>query len=479
MPSATDPRGAARAIAALLIACTVLAPAPVRAQNRTSTTGKGAVSDPSVYCQNWPGRSSRPEYRGTGRQIPFGADCTPPMRPAAPAEDACPRSIASAATMFVPTADAPSAQSGLFVGGRRVVRAADVGLQGLGQRRMEILEAMRCHRTRAFRFRDRDRLAKTIELRAKITERMEARAMGRYNTGFAGCIAPPNSWELYPEPRSTVSGARAGGDAIGYAARSRPGISAHVAIQAFRDRPGTMLECHSGMEMTILDAADETLGAARFDRLHPARAWPHFVRTRDDGRPARYALVGLGVPLLTDRDANTINVFDVLRFGWGTVGERMGRYTSVARHLAVVRYHVPRGGRNERADDPGSDLFAGPIAAADMVPGDWAYLKNVPAYERFAPSGAWAGENAIYVRERRRGDPASRAFFGFGFEADRGVRTSLITERDIRVGLRDSFARDVGNATRFRPTIDDMTWTRLGGPTIDDSDPREAGLFVR
>jgi hypothetical protein len=51
--------------------------------NTTGRTGKGAVRDESVYCQNWPGHSSRPQYQGTGPQTPFGADCTrpPPQQP--------------------------------------------------------------------------------------------------------------------------------------------------------------------------------------------------------------------------------------------------------------------------------------------------------------------------------------------------------------------------------------------------------------
>lgn len=42
------------------------------AANTTRTTGKGAIHDESVYCQNINGRESRGPYNGTKRQIPCG-----------------------------------------------------------------------------------------------------------------------------------------------------------------------------------------------------------------------------------------------------------------------------------------------------------------------------------------------------------------------------------------------------------------------
>jgi hypothetical protein len=58
------------------------------------------------------------------------------------------------------------------------------------------------------------------------------------------------------------------------------------------------LDCHAGVQLTVLDAADELLGATGFDNLHPQQSSPHFQPVRPDGRTAAYALVGLGVALL-------------------------------------------------------------------------------------------------------------------------------------------------------------------------------------
>jgi hypothetical protein len=37
------------------------------------------------------------------------------------------------------------------------------------------------------------------------------------------------------------------------------------------------------------------------------------------------------------------------------------------------------------------------FATADMMPGDDAYLSNLPDYRHRDPGGGWAGENAFYL----------------------------------------------------------------------------------
>ena len=54
---------------------------------------------------------------------------------------------------------------------------------------------------------------------------------------------------------------------VRFAARSLPGMSAHAVVQAFRTAPSE-LDCHAGVQLTVLDATDELLGATRFDDLH-------------------------------------------------------------------------------------------------------------------------------------------------------------------------------------------------------------------
>ena len=75
------------------------------------------------------------------------------------------------------------------MGDHKVLNARQVGLQGLTQRRKEIFE-------------DPRRLRETIELRAKIIERMEARLQGRSPVAFGCNLGVPSGWETYPSPRA-------------------------------------------------------------------------------------------------------------------------------------------------------------------------------------------------------------------------------------------------------------------------------------
>jgi hypothetical protein len=58
------------------------------AANTSRPTGRGAIHDNSVYCQNSPGQPARPEYRGTGSQNPFGGECGPAPAVQPPQEEA-------------------------------------------------------------------------------------------------------------------------------------------------------------------------------------------------------------------------------------------------------------------------------------------------------------------------------------------------------------------------------------------------------
>jgi hypothetical protein len=48
--------------------------------------GQGPSGLPSVYCQQWPGRSPYPQYPGTGRNIPCGPNFAPPTPPPQPVQ---------------------------------------------------------------------------------------------------------------------------------------------------------------------------------------------------------------------------------------------------------------------------------------------------------------------------------------------------------------------------------------------------------
>jgi hypothetical protein len=278
-------------------------------------------------------------------------------------------------------------------------------------------------------------------------------------------MALPSQWQKYPERRGTL---REGAYPDGYAARGKPGVKAHDAVQSFRSQ-NSELDCHAGAELTILDAADAVLGASRFDGLHPVRTWPN-LPPQNDGRPSEHALAGLGVPLLRDAEMNESG------FWFGSHVVELGDYTSLARHLFVVRYHLPTGFRNRGSRDPGDSAFAGEIKATDMVPGDWAFIANVPDYQTVVPGGANAGENLFYISELRPGVASSRVFFGVGLEQLRDP-PRFLTEAEIRDHLRDAF-NDAAQGDPFRAESRDMVWTRLGGPMIDGKYPMEAGPFV-
>ncbi|MGH6918681.1 MAG: hypothetical protein ACREJ0_13380, partial [Geminicoccaceae bacterium] len=354
-------------------------------------------------------------------------------------------------------------KNGLWVAEHEVGSAREVGLEGLAQVRKEIFEAMRCSKNRVFRFKDKQRLKDTIELRAKIVERMEALLHGSSRLCFRqDGVNLPSEWQFYSEPRGTLVTSPWGNTA----ARSKPGVSADKAIQSLRAE-GAHLECQWGMQMTVLDAAHSALGKDRFNDVHSMRSWPD-LPPQVDGRPSEHALAGLGVPLLTDED--------VLVF-WSHIVNNAS-YTSLAEHLFVVRYHLPEGFRNRGSRDPANDPFAGPIKAADMVPGDWVYLKNVPDYETLLPRRGFAGENAFYIRERTRGDPKSRVFYGFGLSPPEGEQPRFLTQLEIAKAMAKDF-NDYARGRRFDAAPEDMVWTRLGSPILDDTDLRESGPFVR
>ena len=466
----------------LVVACLTVWALAAQAANTSRPTGRGAIHDNSVYCQNSPGQPARPAYRGTGSQNPFGGECGPgpQQQPQEQAEedDSCPVSEASARPPGIVLIAAAAAEeidnadyrSGLWIAAgqgrwKEVRNAGDVGLSGLSQLGQKIFEAMRCHRTRMFRFTDPERLKGTIELRVQIVKRMEARVSGVPRVGFSGCMALPSQWQKYPEPRGTL---REAAHPHGYAARGKPGVKAHDAVQSFRDQ-NSELDCHAGAELTVLDAADDVLGPDRFNALHPIRTWPN-LPPQDDGRPSEHALVGLGVPLLRDAEMNEVG------FWFGSHVVELGDYTSLAKHLFVVRYHLPTGFRNRGSRDPDNSAFAGEIKATDMVPGDWAFIANVPDYASVAPGGANTGENLFYIGELTPGSARSRVFFGVGLE-QLSDPPRFLTETRIRDHLREAF-NDAAQGDPFWAESRDMVWTRLGGPTIDGKYPMEAGPFA-
>jgi hypothetical protein len=105
-----------------------------------------------------------------------------------------------------------------------------------------------------------------------------------------------------------------------------------------------------------------------------------------------------------------------------------------------------------------------------MVPGDWVYLKNVPDYEIEVPYGAFAGENALYIRERTRGDPTSRVFFGFGLEPRPSEPRRFLTEQELAAQWR----RTTTTTPRDDRKPDPSRWTGRGSAARCSTAPTRA-----
>lgn len=479
------------ATAIALLAALGLA-ASAEAGNTTGRTGKGATHDNSVYCQWWDGQERRPAYPGTGRQIPCGPNFGPPKPPPKKEEagDSCPVRRADLLPGVVLAAVGAADRAGLWVADKKIESAAEVGLQGLTKRRKELFDRMRCHTTRAFRFANRQRLKDTIDLRGKIIERMEARYRPypptdppsrpvRDQPQFSAALQPSLDWEIYPEPRASVV-ARGRHEAL----RAKAGMEAFAAVESARSSPLWQVDCQAGMQWVILDSAAEVLREDRFNALHPLRKWPHFVGSVPGGEPPEFSLVGLGVPIVKDHTSFLRD--QPVR----TTMVDNSRYTSIAKHLVLLRYD---GTGRQSTSGAGARLagLQGTIRVEDMVPGDYVYLRNVLRYpevarqnpDLYGEAPAWAGENAFYLYEHAA--PRTRSgrepvFAGFGLKM-------FMNEPELRQELADAF-----NSGRIfqvfgitlpmvwdQASPGDMLWTRLGGPTIDDSNPDEAGPFVR
>jgi hypothetical protein len=288
-----------------------------------------------------------------------------------------------------------------------------------------------------------------------------------------GQIAVPSLWEAYPDPSGSLQWTLGGYEALGrvpFAMRARAGVRAHAAVQAFRTEPSS-LDCLAGMELTIFDAADAVLTEVNFDQFHRPVVWPHFAELAadypgnakvKDAATRSYALTGLGIPLIgIEIRGNSYTVTD------------NRKKTSLSQHLVIVRYHVAGGPRGERSLDRADDPMAGPIQTADLVPGDYAYLSNLPNYFDRAPSGPWAGENAYYLGKDAQG---AALFYGYGFyDPEHPEQNGFLTEAQLKDGMAAGY-----NATSppQPTTAAEMQWTRLGAPTLY-GDPRTAGLFER
>ena len=406
-------------------------------------TGKQAIQDDSIYCQQDPQGNVIPKpYGGTRRNIPCGPEFRPPNRPPPVARSPCPAPRANAAAVI----DLVARQTdrarwhevqdngwapGLYVAGRRVETPDEAQLAPLSGLPAEIFDAMACNPSRRFEFANRGELSKNIELRQAIIGVMNDVRVNRLRLKFVafGFYMPDVGWRPeYGNPAGAVIIKNRGP----LTWESNPDRTASSAIRLFlqirqpgepRDRYAFGLECLAGMQMVVLGGVHRALGDEGFDRMHPVTG----------SRKNRVALYGIGVPLLKE--------------GLPSLG-----LTSLRKHLVPVRAENP-----QRPADK--------IRARDMVPGDYVYLSNVPDYAELYVSGAWAGENAIYMGSDR--------FYGLG------VGATALTEREL---VRRMLADYNGGLPWYRQAwpgrAEQLRWTLLAGPVVSGT-PGNAGPYVK
>jgi hypothetical protein len=106
------------------------------------------------------------------------------------------------------------------------------------------------------------------------------------------------------------------------------------------------------------------------------------------------------------------------------------------------------------------------IGRANMVPGDWVYMKNWDDYEKRVPGGYWTGENAIYMgrydyilggRPDYKDAWRTQRFTGLGAED--------MSETKLKLKLRLHYHTETG--TPFRPPSG-IRWTITVGPGTSD-----------
>jgi hypothetical protein len=246
--------------------------------------------------------------------------------------------------------------------------------------RQQIFNAMNNNPTYTFNFLTLAGAQENFTMRVTAVRFMNAIRTGQVDFGYFQNPGTPSqagsgSWQKIPDGTSDST--------YWKAFSSIPGISADQAIQdivnnTFRG------DCLGAVEISLLEAADQTIGAARFNEEHPE---------------------GLQEIGLNGNDPN------------------MSIWTNV---------------RANYGQSPGA------IQTQSMVPGDWVYMRNDPNYGTLAPGGRWNGENALYMGN----DPTTGAplFYGMGLQDPNTGQFVPVTEAQLKAELQAGFQNDTGQA---------------------------------
>ncbi|HVJ54919.1 MAG TPA: hypothetical protein VM689_20835 [Aliidongia sp.] len=390
-------------------------------------------------------------------------------------------------------AGSSGSEPGLWVGGAQVWMSSQlpgfqaflggVNTRGPYQRahlplRGQIFVAMACHPHRRFEFKTVKDLEINIMIRANSVVALSTTASScrfpqlNQTPGIGGGV-----WETYPDPRGSLIRGSTGQKATDhFAFRSVSGDSATQAVDSFLANGGT-LDCQLGLEASVLAGIRRTLGTD-FDTLH---------------RPGPHALWGLGIPLA---DTSVVIGQNETAF---TAKVTANRDTSFGFHMVPVMFLPVNPCRPHGpwiAHVSGNLSFQQrPITAADMVPGDYAYLSNPPDYEIWHPGGNTNGENALYAGSVTR-NPAGIGVTKRDYFVVHGLGvTEELELKDIAASAYNApptggLGTDGQPAPQLCPgaktlqltfqKIDaaNVHWTLLAGPTRA-GDVKEAGPFVR
>jgi hypothetical protein len=110
------------------------------------------------------------------------------------------------------------------------------------------------------------------------------------------------------------------------------------------------------------------------------------------------------------------------------------------------------------------------LGRANMVPGDWVYMKNNDQYEQLQPNGYWAGENAIYIGKTDHLNADGSPSYEHGVTAKfTGLGEEAKTEKQMREDVWTQFQNILpAGDPRKHEAPHGVRWTITVGPGMDD-----------
>jgi hypothetical protein len=383
-----------------------------------------------VYCQQSPGQPMYGPYHGTGTQTPCGPNfqpmsTRPQQQPTATscsnvsgeldqadrpgplirpvgflrfahddtAQAAIFRPDGTAASAFIQRVQAGQTSTGLVIGGKTInpnsdqdynctikyltvpynsqnsalflsTNTASIKARLEDPLRRQIFDAMTGN-PKPFRFKTITTTNENIDIRVKTIQFMRSIQNGTGSCRFTPATPfilstlwtgdkPPTGWTA---PHGVVLNSA-----------TSPG-AAHAAIYEFTHALISGLDCLGGVELTILVGVDSVIGGSRFNKEHPEGIQN----------------IGLNVSITPPVD---------------TAAEDEPTSTGAWNNISIFK--------NVKVFSSSKTFQLTPNL---MVPGDWVYMRNDPRYAQIAPSGAWTGENTIYMGKYKPGNSSNNPIY--------------------------------------------------------------------